>query len=301
MYNYNHLFYFYLVVKLEGVTKAAKHLNTSQSSLSTQIKQLEESIGRRLFEKVGRKLILTSDGEVMYSYCKNAFENFEEMDSFLRNKSTSGRRKLRIGVVDDIERPFISSLFSKIIKDDLKNEVSINLYSSFHNEIKEKFLVRDIDVAITSDPIIASGIKYSTVLELPVGIVVSSRSVAHDIKGELNLKNVIKQLEIGMALPNPNMKLRKEIDSYLSKIKINRNIVFESNVVSAIVRSIIDGVAFGILPLIYIEKEIKQGRLIQLNSLGNLWSHKLHIYTYSEDLLVQIKREISNTVNLRIK
>ncbi|MFN8369049.1 MAG: LysR family transcriptional regulator [Bacteriovoracaceae bacterium] len=300
MYNFNHLFYFYLVVKLEGVTKAAKYLNTSQSSLSIQIKQLEENLKKKLLEKVGKKLILTSDGEVIYSYCKSAFENFEEMNIFLKNKTFSGRRKLRIGVVDEIERPFISSLFSRIIKNDLKNEVIINMHSAVHREIKEKFLVRDVDIAITSDPIIANGIKYSTSIELPVGLVTSSKLVYNNNIKDLNFKSFLKQINIGIALPSPNLKLRKEIDNFLSKNKISRNIVFESNVISTIVRSLTDGDTLSFLPLVYVEKELRQGRLVQLNKT-DLWIHKLFIYSYSQELLDSIKKELLNSLNLNTK
>ncbi len=77
--NYNHFYYFYIIAKLEGVSTAAKHLNTSQSSLSSQIKVLESQLGFSLFKKSGRKIQLTAEGREIFQYCRRSFENFEEM------------------------------------------------------------------------------------------------------------------------------------------------------------------------------------------------------------------------------
>ena len=47
--NFNHLFYFWRVAKLGHLTQAAQELHTSQSAVSTQIRQLEERLGEELF------------------------------------------------------------------------------------------------------------------------------------------------------------------------------------------------------------------------------------------------------------
>ena len=52
MYNFNHLYYFYVTAKSGGVNAAAQHLRISQPSLSSQLKVLERSLDLRLFEKV---------------------------------------------------------------------------------------------------------------------------------------------------------------------------------------------------------------------------------------------------------
>ena len=57
--NFNHLFYFWRVAKLGHLTQAAQELHTSQSAVSTQIRQLEERLGEELFLREGRRLLLT--------------------------------------------------------------------------------------------------------------------------------------------------------------------------------------------------------------------------------------------------
>ena len=292
MHNFNHLYYFYLIVKLDGVTKAANHLNTSQSSLSAQIKQLEENLGKKLFVKAGRKLALTSEGQVVYSYCKMSFEIFQDMTLQLNSRSSVGIKKLKIGVSDEIERPFISSVIGSLIKRDLKNNFQINLHSGRHDEIKEKFIVKDIDLAITSDPIIANNIKHQGSILLPVSFLINPKKFSPKDHKHNTLKEFFKNGKVDLALPSSNLKLRKEIDNYLAKNKLSKNVAFESNIISTLIRSIADGAASGFIPTVYAENELKHGRLVQIGEEPNLWEHKLFMYSYNERFFLDVKNEI---------
>lgn len=299
MYNYNHLYYFYLIVKLDGVTNAASFLNTSQSSLSTQMKQFEEFIGKKLFTRNGRKLSLTSEGQTIFSYCKASFEVFEEMRVFLENKNNTGRNKLRIGVGNEVERPFVSSIVSNLIKKDVKNNSTVSLISDSHKSIAELFLTREVDLVVTSDPIHANGIKFAAVINLPVGVVYNSR-LFKDKDKQVDFKKLIEMADLGLALPMPSLKLRKEIDTFLTKNKIIRNVSYESNVVSTIVRTVLDGTAVTILPLAYIQNEINHGRLVVAYSKVKYWNHQLYIYSYSETLLSDLCIEIESFSSVEI-
>ena len=66
--NFNHLFYFWRVAKLGHLTQAAQELHTSQSAVSTQIRQLEERLGEELFLREGRRLLLTDTGQLVLAY-----------------------------------------------------------------------------------------------------------------------------------------------------------------------------------------------------------------------------------------
>ena len=271
-------------------------LQKLHKSISTQVKLLEEVLEIQLFEKDGRKLKLSPDGQAIFSYCKSAFETFEDLKLYLGNHNKTHTKKLKIGVSNDIERPFISSMICAHLKEMKKtSELSINLHSASYAEIKEKFLTKDIDIAITSDPIIAQNIKFYTSVNLPIGVLINSK-IGEKFKNS-DLKSFFNKIDLGLALPSPELKLRKEIDSYLSKQKIYKNIIFESNILATISRSIIDGVAVGILPLPYVYTEIKKGQLIQVYPSTKLWDHKIYICSYNEDIMIEIKQEILKYIN----
>jgi DNA-binding transcriptional LysR family regulator len=63
---------FCFTVEEGSMLKAAKRLFSTQSNVSIQIKNLEESLGFELFIKVGRNISLTNQGRILYDYAKNA-------------------------------------------------------------------------------------------------------------------------------------------------------------------------------------------------------------------------------------
>src|SRR4051812_11724979 len=112
MYNYNHLYYFFVTAKSGGVNAAAKHLRISQPSLSSQLKILEASLDTRLFHRVGRNNQLTSAGSVIYGFCRQMFEISEEMGELISKQVPSAARRIHIGVSDEVDRPFVVEVVS---------------------------------------------------------------------------------------------------------------------------------------------------------------------------------------------
>ena len=82
--NYNHLRYFWAVAHEGSLTRAAERMNLSQSALSVQIQKLEHQMGHPLFERVGRKLILTEAGQIALDYADTVFKAGDELMSTLR-------------------------------------------------------------------------------------------------------------------------------------------------------------------------------------------------------------------------
>lgn len=74
---------FEVVARLLSYTRASKELHLSQPAVSMQIKQLEDSTGMPLFEKIGRKIYLTEAGREMYHYCRTIARQLEEAEEVL--------------------------------------------------------------------------------------------------------------------------------------------------------------------------------------------------------------------------
>ena len=75
---------FYYVASLGGLTAAANQLNISQPAVSQAMKQLELSLGTKLCARTAKGVKLTREGEVLYTYCKTAYEQLELGESKLR-------------------------------------------------------------------------------------------------------------------------------------------------------------------------------------------------------------------------
>jgi DNA-binding transcriptional LysR family regulator len=70
---------FVTVTELGTVSKAAAHLRIAQSALSRQISSLENELGIRLFDRVGRGLVLSAEGEQLLNSCRNLLSHADSM------------------------------------------------------------------------------------------------------------------------------------------------------------------------------------------------------------------------------
>ena len=114
--NFNHLFYFWRVAKLGHLTQAAQELHTSQSAVSTQIRQLEERLGEELFLREGRRLLLTDTGQLVLAYAENIFGLGQEMLGRLQG-SASGVTRLRVGSVATLSRNYQENWIRPLLAD----------------------------------------------------------------------------------------------------------------------------------------------------------------------------------------
>ena len=85
--NYHHLLYFRTIATEGSISRASEKLSVGQSALSSQLKQLEESIGQQLFQRKGRSLELTEAGKVALEYAEEIFQKGEEFVQIFNNKS----------------------------------------------------------------------------------------------------------------------------------------------------------------------------------------------------------------------
>src|SRR3954470_9167005 len=92
---------FVAVAELVTVTKAAVHLRIGQPALSRQISDLQQELGLRLFDRVGRRLILTAQGEQLLVDCRRVLTDLnsvrERADVLRRGCPAQGHRLERTG------------------------------------------------------------------------------------------------------------------------------------------------------------------------------------------------------------
>ena len=102
--NYHHLRYFWTVAKEGSIKKAAEKLHVSQPSISEQIRELEESLGEKLFRREGRGNVLTDAGQIAFSYAEDIFSLGQELVSAIKQRPTAKSLRLYVGVADSFPK-----------------------------------------------------------------------------------------------------------------------------------------------------------------------------------------------------
>jgi LysR family transcriptional activator of nhaA len=102
--NYHHLLYFWTVAKENSVSKAAAVLHVAQPTVSAQLRSLERSLGQKLFERQGRHLKLTLEGEKVFRYADEIFSLGRELLQAVKGEPQHGPKRFRVGVSDALPK-----------------------------------------------------------------------------------------------------------------------------------------------------------------------------------------------------
>jgi LysR family transcriptional activator of nhaA len=99
--NYQHLLYFWSVVRTGSLTRACEELALSAPTISAQLRTLEGRLGEKLLTKAGRTLVPTEVGRLVYGYADEIFGLGHDLVEALEHRPT--RRSLRVVVgIDDV-------------------------------------------------------------------------------------------------------------------------------------------------------------------------------------------------------
>lgn len=153
---------FAAVAEVGGVTRAATLLHLTQSAVSMQIKRLEEALGRGLFDRTGRGVALTADGEQLLGYARKMLALNDEAMARLTDQAFEG--EIVLGVPADIVYPAIPKVLQRFHAD--YPRMKVTLVSSYTSTLKAMFRRGECDVILTTEDTADAG--GETLLTVPL-------------------------------------------------------------------------------------------------------------------------------------
>jgi LysR family transcriptional regulator, transcriptional activator of nhaA len=116
-FNYKHLYYFWVVAKEGGMVRAADRLNMSVQAVSTQVRELERSLGHALLKPAGRGLALTDAGLAAMRQAEQIFQLGEQLPIVLREAVGSPVVRLAVGISDGLPKLATRHLMRDVISE----------------------------------------------------------------------------------------------------------------------------------------------------------------------------------------
>lgn len=149
--NYHHLLYFWKVVREGGVSRAAEKLFLTQPTVSSQLRDLEASVGEKLFTKVGRRLVLTETGRIAYRYADEIFSIGQELMDTLKGRPSGRPRRLVVGVADVVPKLIAYRILEPALH--LREPVQVVCHEDKPERLLAELSLRGLDIILSDAPL----------------------------------------------------------------------------------------------------------------------------------------------------
>jgi LysR family transcriptional regulator, transcriptional activator of nhaA len=144
--NYHHLFYFWTVARAGSIAKASQELRLAQPTISNQLKTLEGSLGVKLLERQGRRLVLTDVGRTVLRYADDIFRTGHELQRAVKGLPTGQRLRLVAGVADVVPKRMAALLLQPAV--DAHPELTLVCHEGPLPQLLGALAVHELDVVI---------------------------------------------------------------------------------------------------------------------------------------------------------
>lgn len=171
--NIHHLELFYYVARHGGISAAVRHMpyGIQQPAVSSQILQLEEDLGVKLFERQPFKL--TPEGDELIAFARPFFDNLGAMAAKLGQRLTA---QVRIGGSEALLRDHLPAVMQRV--KETHPGLRLAMRAGFQPELEALLRNRELDVAFVTalQPRPTSGLRRVVLLRLPLVLVVHRKS-----------------------------------------------------------------------------------------------------------------------------
>jgi len=262
-FNYNHLRYFWAVAHEGSLTRTAERLNLSQSTLSVQIRKLEDRLGHDLFERRGRRLELTEAGRIALDHADAIFASGDELVGTLTRSGTT-RRVLRVGSLATLSRNFQVDFLRPMFE---RGDVEVVLRSGSVGDLLQALDKLQLDMVLVNEvPESDAMTPWVThrVAEQPLSLV----GLPDAARDGPDLETLLQHHPV--IVPTRGNGIRRGFDSLLDRRGLRPRIAAEVDDMAMIRLLAREGIGLAVVPPIVIKDELATGRLAEISPIPEL-------------------------------
>jgi LysR family transcriptional activator of nhaA len=221
--NYNHLQYFWSVAREGSIKSAAEALHLTPQTISGQLRLLEENVGQPLFDRVGRRLVLSEMGHIVMEYADEIFSIGTELTQVVHGHRAAGPSVLSVGVVSSMPKLIAERIIAPALTD--ADPIRVRCHESSLEQLLGELSVHKLDIVLSDQPMPQglslkaynhrlgeSGLSFFAQKRL-------ARRYSRSFPGSLD--------NAPMLLPSQHSALRRRLDDWFDDHEIAPQIVGE--------------------------------------------------------------------------
>ncbi len=287
---------FYEVAMSGSISDASKKLFITQSAVSKAIKKLEEDLDTNLFYRSPKGVKLTSKGEELLFYVKEAFNNLVVAERTMVESNNLNTGKISIGVPSQIGSFY---LFEDIASFHKKYpNIEITIISKTTKQLLKLLEQHEIDFIIDTSPINST---LDNIVIKPLVDVNNCFAVKKDTSFPIDKIKKIKDLEnFPLVLPIKGTDNRKQLDKMFEKNNVNLKNIINIHTSEMIVGAIKKDLGIGYIIYDVIKDNVMNGEFNIIKTEENLPKITINLVYIEKYLTIAPKFFIENYLHIKI-
>jgi DNA-binding transcriptional LysR family regulator len=246
------------IIEEGNFSNAAAKLGYTQSTVTSQIQHLEQVLSIKLFEKIGRNMVLTDLGKELIPYANELLDTVRKIES-IGKSGDNLTGELKIAVTESLISYKLQNVLS-LFKEKAPN-VKLSMISLNCLAIKNILSNSEIDLGLMYD-VGSQNDNLITVklADFPLTLICSPLLE----KDKFDLLKSNQEINTSLIINDPESIYRKILENYFCKNKIYVNNTIELWSIEAIKRCVASNLGISFLPRFTVEEELENGKLKEL-------------------------------------
>lgn len=260
MLSFIHLRTFLTVIKQGSFTRAAHELSLTQPAVSGHIAALEEEFGMPLFNRTGKKIVLTDAGSILQKGARDILDRVEDLKGELTDLKALRGGTIRIGaskIIGVYMLPRILMAFRDQFPD-IELQISIHSAHTIAGQVEDN--AYDLAIVGEGDQIASRNIGVKVIGEDRL-VVIAAPNHPLASRGMVTIDELGSEPFILSGRLTASLQSLK---AQLSELGVNLKSSIEMDEAGAIKREVEEGAGLAILSRSVVERELIEGRLIEL-------------------------------------
>ncbi|MCR4851692.1 MAG: LysR family transcriptional regulator [Lachnospiraceae bacterium] len=252
---------FIKIIEMNSFSAAADSLGYAQSTVTTQIKQLEDELDCVLFERLGKKIVVTSSGERLLPYAEKMLQLERDIRLDVSDEENPAGI-LKLGVSESLCISRFPRILMEFNSRNPKTEIRIQFVT--HENIPDLLQKGELDLVYTLNPLIED--EKVEVLHSKREKLGFYASPEYPMAGKTIREEDLK--DVPLLLTGYNCNFKHMLISDLESKGISPKIILETSSKEILKQFAINGLGIAFIPDMTSENEVKNGRLRRLNWKG---------------------------------